>query len=358
LATENEPPQTTDHGPRITVLGTGSWGTTLAVLQARQGRPVTLLARDAAEAETLRAAGENARFLPGIALPASLRITHDPAEALAGCGVLLLVVPAQTMRANVAALRPHLPEQAEAGPLLVSGAKGLELGSLMRMSEVIAAELPPGYVPRVLSLSGPNIAKEVAAGKPAAAVVAGPDRALAQQAQIALTGGPFRVYTNPDLVGVELAGALKNIIALGAGIADGLQAGDNTKAAFITRGLAEIARLGAAAGANLFTFAGIAGVGDLIATCASPYSRNRRLGEALVGGQTVAQFRAATGQVAEGVPTTEAAVALAARYGVDMPITSEMYEVLFRGKHPLAALASLMERDPTDELRGMGVPGQ
>lgn len=346
-----------NHPANITVLGTGSWGTTLAVLQARQGRTVTLLARDAAEAAALRAAGENTRFLPGVPFPAGLRVTHDPGVALAGCGVLLLVVPAQTMRANVAALRAYLPERAEAGPLLVSGAKGLELDTLARMSEVIRAEVPAGYAPRVLSLSGPNIATEVAAGKPAAAVIATEDAALAQQAQIALTGGPFRVYTNRDLIGVELAGALKNIIALGAGIADGLEAGDNTKAAFITRGLAEIARLGVAAGANLFTFAGAAGVGDLIATCASPFSRNRRLGAALVAGQTVEQFRLATGQVAEGVPTTRAARALALRHGVEMPITEEMYRVLFEGKHPLQALAALMDRDLTDELRGMGVPG-
>lgn len=341
----------------ITVLGTGSWGTTLAVLQARLGRTVTLLARTAEEAAALRAAGENRRFLPDVPFPLGLAVEHDPAVALAGARLVLLVVPAQTMRANVAALRLHLPADPAAGPLLVHGAKGLELGTLARMSEVIRAELPPGYAGRVVALSGPNIAKEVAAGKPAAAVAATEDAAVAQQVQWALTGGYFRVYTNTDLVGVELAGALKNIIALGAGIADGLHAGDNTKAAFITRGLAEIARLGVAAGANLFTFAGVAGVGDLIATCASPFSRNRRMGAALVAGQTVAQFRAETGQVAEGVPTTRAAYELAQRYNIDMPITTEMYRVLFEGKHPLAALATLMERDPTDELRGMGIPG-
>jgi glycerol-3-phosphate dehydrogenase (NAD(P)+) len=343
--------------PKITVVGTGSWGTTLAVLQARLGRPVTLLARTAAEASRLRAEGQNARFLPDVPFPPGLRVEHDPAAALAGCRVLLLIAPAQTMRANVAALLPYLPEEPEQGPLLVSGAKGLELGSLARMSAVIRAEVPPAYHARVLSLSGPNIAKEVAAGKPAVAVAATEDPAIAQEAQALLTGGYFRIYTNTDLIGVELAGALKNIIALGAGIADGLQAGDSTKAAFITRGLAEIARLGVAAGANLFTFAGMAGVGDLIATCASPFSRNRRLGAALVAGQTVEQFHQETGQVAEGVPTTRAARALAAQYGVDMPITEEMYQILFEGKHPLLALAALLERDPTDELRGMGVPG-
>ena len=342
--------------PQIAVLGTGSWGTTLAILQARLGRAVTLLARDAAEAALLQEARQNARFLPGVLFPPSLQVTHDPAVALAGCGVLLLVVPAQTMRANVAALRPYLPAGA-AGPLLLSAAKGLELGTLARMSEVIRAEVPAAYQARVGALSGPNIAHEVAAGRPAVAVAAAADLAVAQAAQRALTGGPFRVYTNGDLIGVELAGALKNIIALGAGIADGLQAGDNAKAAFITRGLAEIARLGVAAGANLFTFAGAAGVGDLIATCASPFSRNRRLGAALVAGQTVEQFRQATGQVAEGVPTTRAARALALQHGVDMPITEEMYQVLFEGKHPLQALAALMDRDLTDELRGMGVPG-
>jgi glycerol-3-phosphate dehydrogenase (NAD(P)+) len=337
------------------VLGTGSWGTTLAILQARLGRPVTLLARSADEAAALRAAGQNRRFLPDVPFPPGLEVTHDPAAALAGCTLLLLVVPAQTMRANLAALRPYLPAAAP-GLLLVSAAKGLELGTLARMSQVLRAELPPAYHPSVAALSGPNIAKEVAAGRPAVAVAAAEDPGVAQQVQLALTGGLFRVYTNTDLIGVELAGALKNIIALGAGIADGLQAGDNAKAAFITRGLAEIARLGVAAGANLFTFAGVAGVGDLIATCASPFSRNRRLGAALVAGQTAEQFHAETGQVAEGVPTTHAARALAARHGIDMPIAEEMYQVLFAGKHPLAALATLMERDPTDELRGMGVP--
>jgi glycerol-3-phosphate dehydrogenase (NAD(P)+) len=339
---------------KITVLGTGSWGTTLAILQARLGRPVTLLARSAAEAEALRAAGENTRFLPGVPFPPTLTLAHDPAVALAGCAIVLLVVPTQTMRANVTALRPHLPP-ARRGPLLVSAAKGLEVETLLRMSEVIRAAAPE-YAGRVVSLSGPNIAREVAAGRPAVAVAAAEDAAMAQAAQVALTGGAFRIYTNTDVIGVELAGALKNVIALGAGIADGLEAGDSAKAAFITRGLAEIARLGVAAGANLFTFAGVAGVGDLIATCASPYSRNRRLGAALARGQSVEAFLAEVGQVAEGVPTTRAARALAALSGVDMPITEEMYQILFEGKHPLAALATLMERDLTDELRGMGAP--
>ncbi len=340
----------------ITVVGTGSWGTTLAILLARGDRSVMLLARDAAEAARLRADGANRRFLPDVPFPAGLHVSADPAAALEGCALLLLVVPAQTMRANVTTLLPYLPPDGAAGPLLVSAAKGLELGTLFRMSEVIRAVVPPAYAGRVAALSGPNIAKEVAAGRPAVAVAASEDPAVAQTVQLALTGGPYRVYTNTDLVGVELAGALKNIIALGAGIGDGMGAGDSAKAAFITRGLAEIARLGVAEGANLFTFAGVAGVGDLIATCASPFSRNRRLGAALMRGETIEQFHAETGQVAEGVPTTRAARELAARHGVEMPIAEELYQILFAGKHPLQALAALMERDPTDELRGMGVP--
>jgi glycerol-3-phosphate dehydrogenase (NAD(P)+) len=205
-------------------------------------------------------------------------------------------------------------------------------------------------------LSGPNLAKEIVARKPATTVVASTNAQTAQKAQELLTGGMFRVYTNPDVIGVELGGALKNIIALAAGMADGMSAGDSAKAALITRGLVEIGRLGMAAGASLYTFAGLAGLGDLIATCASPLSRNRTLGELLAQGKTIEEARTIMhGQVAEGVTTTKAARELAARYGVDMPITEQLYQVLFEGKPALEGLGSLLMREPTDEFMSLGV---
>jgi glycerol-3-phosphate dehydrogenase (NAD(P)+) len=338
---------------RVTVVGTGSWGTTLAILAARQGRPTNLLARTEEEAATLRAAGENSRFMPGVTFPPGLNVTADPGAALEGCEMLLMVVPSQTMRANIRALKPYVEG---AGPIVVSASKGLELKTLLRMSEVLCEELDESYGEKVAALSGPNLAKEIVAGKPATTVVASPNNDTALRAQELLTGGLFRVYTNPDLLGVELAGALKNIIALAAGMADGLNAGDSSKAALITRGLVEIARLGTAAGASLFTFAGLAGIGDIIATCASPLSRNRTLGELLAQGRTMEEANIIMkGQVAEGVTTTIAARELAARHGVEMPITEQLYQILFEGKHPLAGLNSLLTREPTDEFLSLGV---
>lgn len=338
---------------RVAVVGTGSWGTTLAILSARQGLVVNLLARTEEEAATLAADGENRRFMPGFPFPPGLTPTADPKEALDGCDMLLMVVPSQTMRDNIRALKPYLHNT---GPIIVSGAKGLELGSLLRMTEVLAEELGDEWRGRLAALSGPNLAKEIVAGRPATTVVACSELQVAQQAQEYLTGGRFRVYTNPDLVGVELAGALKNIIAVAAGMADGMQAGDSSKAALITRGLVEIARLGLAAGASLFTFAGLAGLGDMIATCASPLSRNRTLGQELARGRTMEEIRTAMGgQVAEGVTTTVVAREMAARYGIEMPITQQLYEILFEGKAPLDGLNSLLTREPTDEFMSLGV---
>jgi glycerol-3-phosphate dehydrogenase (NAD(P)+) len=224
------------------------------------------------------------------------------------------------------------------------------------MSEVLEQELGDGHKESVAALSGPNLAREIVMGRPATTVVASHDPATAQRAQELLTGGRFRVYTNPDLVGVEFAGALKNIIALAAGMADGMEAGDSAKAALITRGLAEIARLGMAAGASLFTFAGLAGLGDMIATCASPLSRNRTLGQELAKGKTLKEAQAEMGgQIAEGVTTTVVARELCARYNIEMPITEQLYSVLFEGKPALAGLNSLLTRDPTDEFLSLGV---
>lgn len=341
---------------RVAVVGTGSWGTTLAILAARQGRHAYLLARTPEEASRLASDGENRRFLPGYPFPPGLVTTAGLEEALHECDMLLMVVPSQTMRANTRALKPYLrPDRT----IVVSCAKGLELRTMLRMSEVIVQELGEGWSARVGALSGPNLAKEIVAGRPATTVVAATDMETARTAQELLTGGRFRVYTNPDLVGVELAGALKNIIALAAGMADGMEAGDSSKAALITRGLVEIGRLGLAAGASLFTFAGLAGLGDMIATCASPLSRNRTLGEMLARGKTLEQATAEFGgQVAEGVTTTVAAREMAAAKGVEMPITEQLYQVLFEGKPPMSGLNALLTREPTDEFLSLGVSGQ
>lgn len=330
----------------ITVVGTGSWGTTLALMLARAGRPVTLLARSEAEAEQLTSSRVNQRYLPDIELPPSLGITGDVAESLLNAQLVLLAVPSQTMRANVQKLRPFLLP----GTVVLSCAKGLEQGTLNRMSSVIAQELEPDYTPAIGVLSGPNIATEVVAGQPATTVVATNGAEAARLAQQLLHTLGFRVYTSDDVLGVELAGALKNIIALGAGISDGMRAGDNAKAAFMTRGLAEIARLGVNLGANPLTFAGLAGLGDLVATCASPHSRNRRLGEALAQGMSLAAAKARLGQVAEGVTTVQTARALAEVRGVEMPITRQLYAVLFEQQSPRDAIVALMQREVKHEL--------
>ena len=336
------------NGNRIAVIGSGSWGTTLACMFARAGRTVTLLVRSEEEVTGLRSMGENARYLPGVRLPVQLMIDSDPQRALRNCQVMLFAVPSQTMRQNVATIRPHVPPDAG----IISCAKGLERGTLQRMSEVIADEL--GARPeRVGALSGPNLAREVIENKPAVSVVAANGATAARTAQVLLTTPQFRVYTSDDVVGVELAGALKNIIALGAGIADGLQAGDNAKAAFMTRGLAEIARLGRALGANPLTFAGLAGLGDLVATCASPHSRNRRLGQALAEGLTLEAAQARLGQVAEGVTTVRTARDLAARHRIEMPITDQLHAILFEGKALRESIVELMQREVKHELDGL-----
>jgi glycerol-3-phosphate dehydrogenase (NAD(P)+) len=334
----------------LAVVGTGAWGVTLAMHAARLGTSVVLLARTPEEASALRAAGSSPR-LPGCSFPVSLRVDSDP-SSLSEAPIVIMAVPAQTMRANVRTIRARLAP----GAIVVSASKGLEIGSARRMSEVILEELSSPNGRLVGALSGPNLAAEVAAGKAASTVVACADEGAAARVQAALMAPHLRVYTSKDIVGVELGGALKNVIALGAGMADGLDAGDNGKAALMTRGLVEIARLGKAAGAEPLTFSGLAGLGDLIATCMSPLSRNRTLGQALALGRRpdALQTEGQTGsrQVAEGVPTTVAALQLARRYDVEMPITTLMHRVLFEGLSPREAGAALMQRDPKRELEG------
>jgi glycerol-3-phosphate dehydrogenase (NAD(P)+) len=338
----------------IAVLGSGAWGTTLARLAAQQaaeqsGRPgeVTLWEHHAERAEELTRCRENPVFLPGFPFPPNLRVIGDLREAVAGRTIVLLVTPAQRVRENARALAPFVAP----GTVVVSASKGLELGTHRRMSQVAAEELGPA-VP-VAALSGPNLAVEIAQGLPAAAVVAAERHATAEQVRAALGTPRFRLYTSEDVVGVELGGALKNIIALVVGISDGLRFGDNAKASIMTRGLAEMSRLAMAAGANPLTLAGLAGLGDLVATCASPLSRNRTLGLELARGRPLDEILAERRSVAEGVTTARAALELATELNVDLPITQQLVQVLFEGKHMQRAVADLMEREPRRELEGL-----
>ncbi|HMB68826.1 MAG TPA: NAD(P)H-dependent glycerol-3-phosphate dehydrogenase [bacterium] len=324
------------------VAGAGSWGTALACLLARRG-DVVLWGRDAETMDKLQADRENARYLPGIRFPDSLRVTADLGEA-ADCGDVVLAVPtrahAQVAQALVACRRPaHV----------LSAAKGYEPGTGLRMSETLRREL--GEETPVTVLAGPSHAEEVAQGIPTTVVVASLSDDAAVFWQSALMQPTFRVYTNSDLVGVETAAALKNVIAIAAGICDGLGFGDNTKGALLTRGLTEIARLGEAMGARPETFAGLAGLGDLVTTCMSRHSRNRRVGELVGRGRTTEEAQAETGMVAEGVQTTRSALEIAAGVNVELPITEQVGRVLFDGRGPREALEELMGRDAKAEVR-------
>ena len=330
-------------GERIGVVGTTSWGTTLAVLLARNGHEVTLLARTAEEATTLERARENERRRPGLVFPATLSVSADVA-ALDGAGLVVLAVPSRSLTENLARLGGAIGPEAT----LVSAIKGIEPESGRRVSETIAAH---GYAPeRVLALSGPNFAAEIAAGLPAASVIAGREAARAGRAQTLLNGASFRVYTSDDVVGVELGGALKNVIAIGCGLAEGLGYGENAKAALITRGLSEMARLGVACGGRAVTFLGLAGLGDLVLSCESNLSRNKRLGLALAAGQALDEAVASLDGVVEGTGTTVAVRGLAARLGVEMPICAALYAVLYEGEAPAAAVGELMARSAKAEF--------
>lgn len=332
----------------VGVIGSGAWGTTLACLLASKGIQTTLWEHRAERASEMQKRQENILFLPGFHFPDALQVTSDIAQATNEKEMLILVTPSQRMRENIQLLAPSL------GPttLLVNASKGIEIGTLKRMTEIICEEIPGAYT-RVATLSGPNLSREIAEEKPTAAVVAAYSPDVAVRVRSLLTSEHFRVYNSDDVVGVELGGALKNIIAIGAGFNDGMGYGENAKAAFITRGLAEISRLGIAAGANPLTFAGLAGIGDLIATCASPLSRNQQLGRRLAAGETLEQILASTRSVAEGVYTTRAALQFAERYQVEMPITRQLSLVLFEGLDPHRAVPELMLRDPKHELQGI-----
>jgi len=330
---------------RFAVLGSGSWGTTFAKVLADAGSEVTLWARRREVAESIEERRENPDYLPGIRLPAGVVSTSDPRVALDGANAVVVAVPSQTLRHNLTAWRRLIKPEAT----LVSLAKGVELGTLKRMSEVITEVL--GVDPsQVVVVSGPNLAREIAQEQPTATVIACTDHDRAVAVQNACTTGYLRPYTITDVAGVELGGACKNVIALSCGMATGLGYGSNTQGALITRGLAETARLGAALGADPLTFAGLAGLGDLVATCLSPLSRNRTFGERLGRGQTPAQAQAAThGQVAEGVKSCSAIRELALRHGVDMPITEVVHRVCHDGFDPRDMAADLIGRKTKPE---------
>ncbi|MDQ0845326.1 MULTISPECIES: NAD(P)H-dependent glycerol-3-phosphate dehydrogenase [unclassified Streptomyces] len=331
---------------KAAVFGTGSWGTAFGMVLADAGCEVTLWGRRANLVDAVNTTRTNPDYLPGIELPEKLRATTDPAEALHEADFTVLAVPSQTLRGNLAAWVPKLP----ADTVLVSLMKGVELGTAKRMSEVVeeVAHVPAD---RVAVVTGPNLAKEIAQRRPAAAVVACRDEAVAQRLQAACHTPYFRPYTNTDVVGCELGGAVKNVIGLAVGIADGMGLGDNAKGSLITRGLAETTRLGLAMGADPLTFSGLAGLGDLVATCSSPLSRNHTFGTNLGRGMTLQETIAVTKQTAEGVKSCESVLDLARRHGVDMPITETVVGIVHEGKPPVVALKELMSRAAKPERR-------
>ncbi|MFC9584257.1 NAD(P)H-dependent glycerol-3-phosphate dehydrogenase [Streptomyces yangpuensis] len=331
---------------KATVFGTGSWGTAFAIVLADAGCEVTLWGRRSEVVDAINTGRTNPDYFPEVELPANIRATGDPAEAAAGADFTVLAVPSQTLRDNLAAWAPLLAPDT----VLVSLMKGIELGTAKRMSEVIeeVAKVP---AERIAVVTGPNLAAEIAARQPAASVVACVDEAVAQRLQAACHTAYFRPYTSTDVIGCELGGAVKNVIGLAVGIADGMGLGDNTKGSLITRGLAEATRLGVAMGADPLTFSGLAGLGDLVATCSSPLSRNHTFGTNLGRGMTLEETIAVTKQTAEGVKSCQSVADLAGRHGVDMPITETVVDIVHHGKPTLVALKELMGRSAKPERR-------
>lgn len=334
--------------PKIAVIGTTTWGMTLAIVLANKGLDVRLWARTEEEAIRLREKGPDSHRLPHAKFPPNLSVTSSPKKALSRVSAVILAVPSQTMRQNLKAIKDYIKESM----LIINAAKGLEAGSNKRMSQVIAEEIPPGYHSNICILSGPNLFREILQELPASAVLAAEDNAIAKKAQKLLTAPNFSIYTNNDIIGVELGGALKNVIALGAGMVDGLGYGDNSKAAFITRGLAEMTALSVALGANPLTLSGLAGLGDLIATCASPLSRNHYVGTELVKGRSLEDILASMRDVAEGVSTTAVVWNIAQGLQLEMPITEKMYQILYNGADARQTITELLGAKGRHELSG------
>lgn len=326
---------------KIAVIGAGSWGTTLADLLAKKGHEVALWAYEPELVLEMRDNRENSLFLPGIKLNERLAFTNDLAEAYRGCSMVLCVVPSQLVRRVMTNSLPFLPKEA----IIVSASKGIEVDTLATVSEIYQEILPPEQFQVLAALSGPSFAREVALEMPTAVTAAASSEAVARRVQEAFTTDYFRVYRNSDVVGVELGGAIKNVIAIAAGISDGLGFGSNTRAALITRGLAEMTRLGVAMGAQPSTFAGLAGMGDLVLTCTGDLSRNRSVGIQIGQGRTLSEILGEMRMVAEGVKTTESAYNLAKKLGVEMPIIEQMYQMLYQNKSAREAVLELMTRN-------------
>lgn len=326
----------------VAVLGAGSWGTVLANHLASQGQDVLLWARDPELARAINEQHCNPSYLPGKPLHQQLRATTDPARAVHGCKVVVIAVPSQAVRSTLQAIGPV----SATGIVLVGASKGIESDSLLRMSEVAAAIVPEQVY---VVLSGPSFAIEMIEGQPTAVVAASASPEAADLVQNLFTAGPLRVYTSRDVLGTELAGAFKNVIAIAAGMCEGLGLGNNPRAALITRGLAELSRLGAALGADPRTFSGLAGMGDLVLTCCGVLSRNRALGVALGQGESMESYLSRHRVVVEGVPTARIALRMAERAGVELPLAGKVAECLFSGKSPRVAIAELMERVPKPE---------
>ncbi|MEB3102809.1 NAD(P)H-dependent glycerol-3-phosphate dehydrogenase [Ferviditalea candida] len=331
---------------KVSVLVAGSWGTALATVLADNDMDVTLWSRSRHQVEEINSLHRNSRFSQDIQLPPNIRATDSLEEAVIGADAVILVPPSSGMREIACKLRAYM----DANTLLVHATKGFEADTVLRMSEVIAEELPGYDKDNIVVLSGPSHAEEVILKSPTAVVVAAGHTEAAEAVQDLFINSYFRVYTNPDVIGVEVGGALKNVIALGAGLSDGLGFGDNAKAALLTRGLAEIGRLGLAMGASPMTFAGLAGIGDLVVTCTSKHSRNWRAGYMLAKGVPLDEVLATMGMVVEGVRTTKAARALAHKFQTELPIAEELYRVLFEGKSPKTAVEDLMGRGRTHEM--------
>lgn len=330
---------------KIAVIGAGAWGTAMAVMLADRGHDVSLwmYERDLAEETSLRR--ENRVYLPGLILPQSIHVTPDMEIAVRGRTVILSVVPSHTVRSVTAQYASFISDDA----IIISASKGIENNTLMLLSDVFRVTLPPGLHNRLCFLSGPSFAREVAQKMPTAVTLACYDYKIGRRVQEVMSTPYFRVYTNSDVIGVQLGGALKNVIAIAAGVTEGLGFGHNTLAALITRGLAEMARLGSAMGADPLTFSGLAGMGDLVLTCTGDLSRNRTIGVRLGKGERLADILAGAKTVAEGVKTTKAARELARKYSVEMPIVEEVYRILYEDKDPRQAVSDLMNRELKEE---------
>lgn len=337
----------------IAVIGAGSWGTAMASQLGLKHQHVTLWARSRELSEQLDSTRQNSIYLPGVILPQTVHCTTNIEQAVSNAEIVILTTPSHAIRNTARQLAPYISKNT----IVVSAAKGLETTSFQRMSEIIASEIPQ-LDGRVAAISGPNHAEEVGRQQPTASVVASTLPGVAEVIQEAYMLPYFRVYTNPDIIGVELGGALKNIIALAAGIVEGLGFGDNTKAALMTRGLAEITRLGVALGANPRTFSGLSGIGDLMVTCTSRHSRNRRAGILLGQGKSAEEIQQETHMVVEGIRATAAAYELACRKQIEMPITQQLWQVLYQDKPAREALLELMTRNKTHEVEEIADPNQ